>query len=66
MKTVKDMIEALGKFDPNMPLVFRSSEVNGYYSDWLLHSPYDLFPHGKVVLSAFERVHDGEATNERG
>lgn len=57
IKTVKDLKEALEKFDENLPVVIRRAEEKGYVSDWRLHNP-GMFGSGKVCLSAFEPYDD--------
>ena len=52
---VKEMIEQLQKFDPEMPIVIRRGDGGGGYVDWKPHSPAENFPGGKVCLEAFER-----------
>lgn len=61
IKTVGDLQDALAKFNRNMPVVYRKGEGDGAVSDWKLHNPEEFYPGGRVCLSAFEQVEDGQA-----
>jgi len=64
--TVKELIEALSKFDPDMPVCIRRIEKDGYYSDWKLHKPAEFYPGGRVCLQAFERMDSDSKTQPQG
>lgn len=65
VKTVYDLIKALTRFDPEMPVVFRKAEEKGAFSDWVLHTPTQFYPNSHVCLSAFEPVKDHAQAVER-
>lgn len=58
IKTVNDLIEALKVFDADMPVCIRKCDIDGYYSDWKVHTPNEFYPGGKVCLSSFEQMDD--------
>ena len=58
IKTVNDLIQALHKFDPDLPICIRQSDEYGYFSDWILHYPKEFYPGGRVCLSSFEVLLD--------
>lgn len=60
MRKVKDLIEALVKFDPDSPVCIRLGSGEGYFSDWVMHEPNMLYPGDKVCLTAFEQFDDDE------
>ncbi|GAB1376864.1 hypothetical protein MASR1M48_17160 [Lactococcus petauri] len=49
---VKQLIEQLQKFDPEMPVVYRKSVDNGGFIDFELHEPCEFYPGGLCCLSS--------------
>ena len=52
--TVKDLIAALEKFKPEMPICIRRGHSSGGFNDWKMHNPTEFYPGGKVCIMAVE------------
>ena len=60
MRTVKELIVELQKFDPEMPVVYRHAQKGGGFIDYEMHTPGDNYhPGGAVVLSSFQPINEG-------
>ena len=59
MRTVKELVKELKKFNEDMPIVYRQAQIDGGYIDYEMHTPADnYYPGGAVVLQSFQPYDD--------